>query len=76
MKDLKPGARAAFATAMMERAIRKGVPRQILVGRILEMQHAVLLSVVENLDLDGRAHIDELNDACRSLLDAFWEVRK
>jgi len=54
--------------------IRKGRSRNEIIGRVLELQHAALL--VLTAGSKNAKDICELNDAVRSLLDAFWKVRK
>jgi len=53
-------------------AVRKGLTQTKIIGRVLELQHAALLKCQAGEPGD----IDELNDAVRSLLDAFWNKGK
>ena len=65
---LTPKAKKALAVGRKPETLKK------IVGRILEAQHAVLLSVVEKCGA-AEGELGEMNNEVRSMLDRYWSLK-
>ena len=50
-------------------------PKQDILARVLELQHAAMLVLAMDLKGSSAVKVDNLNNGVRSLLDAYWDTK-